>query len=417
MNGIQTLSNLIELDLSGNKISKIECIKQLHVLQKLDLSFNSITAIPGSISYLARLIQLNISRNKLQTIGDVLNLRPCSNLQKLDLNNNPISTLQHYRPYIIYYLSQMSMLDSKAISQSELIESRQRFERNEMETLLNTIHQKEEQITSLKQNMSNLSKYKQQSQQTIEELNQYIEQQKQNITELNTQLTTQQHLIRSKNDALTKTRNELSQMEDQYYELQLSIQHTPHGEREHKEESEEVLPMDHDLPSKLSDACAVYLDSIQSVNEIMARYNDLKQEYEVGKENMNMIQQQIAKSNRALHKLNERHNIRQSMENPFENEEYSRILSEPPLACFDMEWNVSPIQKRRHDDEEEKQQHMTVSDDSIKAKIREAHQIEEDIARIEEELKRKRRSTQNTNGNRGSMGTYSSHVDKSHELV
>eukprot|EP01083_Nonionella_stella_P185335 675607_1 len=417
MNGIQTLSNLIELDLSGNKISKIECIKQLHVLQKLDLSFNSITAIPGSISYLARLIQLNISRNKLQTIGDVLNLRPCSNLQKLDLNNNPISTLQHYRPYIIYYLSQMSMLDSKAISQSELIESRQRFERNEMETLLNTIHQKEEQITSLKQNMSNLSKYKQQSQQTIEELNQYIEQQKQNITELNTQLTTQQHLIRSKNDALTKTRNELSQMEDQYYELQLSIQHTPHGEREHKEESEELLPMDHDLPSKLSDACAVYLDSIQSVNEIMARYNGLKQEYEVGKENMNMIQQQIAKSNRALHKLNERHNIRQSMENPFENEEYSRILSEPPLACFDMEWNVSPIQKRRHDDEEEKQQHMTVSDDSIKAKIREAHQIEEDIARIEEELKRKRRSTQNTNGNRGSMGTYSSHVDKSHELV
>ena len=72
MVGIEKLHNLIELDLSGNKIHKIECIKPLQSLQKLDLSFNCITNIPTSMSSLSQLAILNISRNKLQNVCPLL---------------------------------------------------------------------------------------------------------------------------------------------------------------------------------------------------------------------------------------------------------------------------------------------------------------------------------------------------------
>lgn len=68
MIGIEKLNNLIQLDLSGNNIQKIECIKHLKLLQKLDLSFNSIINIPPSISYLSQLNSLKLSNNKIQNV-------------------------------------------------------------------------------------------------------------------------------------------------------------------------------------------------------------------------------------------------------------------------------------------------------------------------------------------------------------
>ncbi len=57
----------------------------------------------------------------MKWIRDALNLRQCSNLQKLDLNSNPISSLTHYKSFIIYYLSQISMFDCNSITQHELL--------------------------------------------------------------------------------------------------------------------------------------------------------------------------------------------------------------------------------------------------------------------------------------------------------
>lgn len=73
MIGIEKLYNLIELDLSGNNLEKIECIKSLKLLQKLDLSFNSITNIAPSISYLSQLNNLKLSNNKIQNVCFIQN--------------------------------------------------------------------------------------------------------------------------------------------------------------------------------------------------------------------------------------------------------------------------------------------------------------------------------------------------------
>ena len=71
MSGISKLHNLTELDLSGNNIQQIECIKPLKLLRKMDLSFNAITSIPPSMSYLSQLTHLNLSRNKLQNVRSI----------------------------------------------------------------------------------------------------------------------------------------------------------------------------------------------------------------------------------------------------------------------------------------------------------------------------------------------------------
>merc|ERR1712233_300156 len=216
----------------------------------------------------------------------------------------------------------------------------QRFERNEIEKLLNDLKEKDEEITNLKDRIKRLNEYKADSEQTIKGYIESLNAEKLKNKELNTQIATQQQLIRHKNESLTKTRNELSEFEEKYHELmrrEQNVQNVPTMEEE-KSESEYIEP----LPSKLKEACSVYLDSIQSVNEIVARFDHLKKQHLATKENMNVIQQQIIKSNEALNKLKERNNIRDSVENPFENDAYSAILQKTP-SFPDIQWEISPI--------------------------------------------------------------------------
>ncbi len=66
--------NLEELDFSDSKIQTIDCnsIKNLNLLQELDLSSNQITEIPECINSLPNLRILNLSANKLKTIDSSL---------------------------------------------------------------------------------------------------------------------------------------------------------------------------------------------------------------------------------------------------------------------------------------------------------------------------------------------------------
>ena len=403
-------------------------------------------------------------------IRDVLNLRQCSNLQKVDFNNNPMALMDQYRHFVVFYLSQISMLDSRTISQNELSDSRERFERNEIDKVLQLLEGKEGEIKRLKSDLQNLANYKRESEGQIGELQQCIEHQKESIHSLSTQLATQREMIRSKNEVISRTRNELSEMEERYQHLQgamadLERQHSTTFDGDQKEESEtleiggrspksphspfghESSGFQHRMPPQLTEACSVYLESIQSVSEMLSRYDALRQQHEATKENMAVITQQISKSNAMLNKLRKRNDIRSSMDHPFEHDESARILSETPRVAVE-EWSVSPIlaQKKRmrqHPDSEHKEQPqnvpVTISEDGIKAKIDEAHRIEEEIRCIEQQLQSKRqqqRSAQEmaemdstavdnkrrksslssgggTHDNNGSMGTFSSEMEES----
>jgi internalin A len=82
--GLDTLTNLIELDLSKNFIKKIEGLNKLTNLRRLDLSTNVLFKIEG-LDTLINLRKLNLSKN--YTIAKLEGLNALINLRELDLSS------------------------------------------------------------------------------------------------------------------------------------------------------------------------------------------------------------------------------------------------------------------------------------------------------------------------------------------
>lgn len=67
---VYKMSNLQELNISGNKISEINKIDRLSNLQVLNISMNSFLIFPGNVSHLRHLKVLDIYRNDILTFPD-----------------------------------------------------------------------------------------------------------------------------------------------------------------------------------------------------------------------------------------------------------------------------------------------------------------------------------------------------------
>lgn len=88
--GLEKLTNLEELYLSGNKISEIQELEHLTKLKVLDLSYNNIT----QIQYLDTLLDLNqlyLNNNEISNINGLDNL---INLNFLHLDSNNIAKIE-----------------------------------------------------------------------------------------------------------------------------------------------------------------------------------------------------------------------------------------------------------------------------------------------------------------------------------
>lgn len=88
LKGIDKLSHLKEISLSGNYISDVVPLSWLAEIQKLDLSYNRISH-PSALNRLRYLTHLNLSNNDIKyTFG-------CAymNLRELDISNNKIDQL------------------------------------------------------------------------------------------------------------------------------------------------------------------------------------------------------------------------------------------------------------------------------------------------------------------------------------
>lgn len=84
---LDTLSNLAELDLSQNNLSKVpDCVYNLPNLKRLNLSENTITELSSSVENWQRLEVLNLSRNELTTLP--ASLCKLMQLRRLYLNDN-----------------------------------------------------------------------------------------------------------------------------------------------------------------------------------------------------------------------------------------------------------------------------------------------------------------------------------------
>lgn len=93
--GLNALRSLKKLNLSNNKITKIEGLDNCVLLEELNLEHNKISVIEN-VGHLSQLKILDIGRNKIQAIAGLEGLE---NLLQLSLENNFIHSLENLPPF------------------------------------------------------------------------------------------------------------------------------------------------------------------------------------------------------------------------------------------------------------------------------------------------------------------------------
>ena len=62
---------------------------------------------------------------------EITKLRPLQDLNNLDLQGNPLSSLPHYREFVIYQLRSLDVLDNQKVSMEERRQADMRFAQGE----------------------------------------------------------------------------------------------------------------------------------------------------------------------------------------------------------------------------------------------------------------------------------------------
>lgn len=115
-----TLNQFDCFDLSDNSIRKLENFPLLPRLKCLLLNNNRILKIaPDLEQSIPNLERLILTNNYIQELSDIDPLTTHKNLKILSLLNNPITSKENYRYYVIYKLPQLRSLDFSKVKRKE----------------------------------------------------------------------------------------------------------------------------------------------------------------------------------------------------------------------------------------------------------------------------------------------------------
>lgn len=126
--GIAAIENLAAtrnqydcIDLNDNEIVKVENFPRLPRLKTLMLANNRVARVNGE--ELARacpsLRRLVLTNNGLRNLADCDGLSACPRLEMLSLMDNPVSTKENYRLYVIYKCKALKVLDFQKVKPAE----------------------------------------------------------------------------------------------------------------------------------------------------------------------------------------------------------------------------------------------------------------------------------------------------------
>lgn len=135
--GLDALARLETLWLCDNKIEVLENLDRLQSIKQLWIAGNQIEYIKTSLDSMTSLVDLNLSGNKIRSFKEALNLNRLPNLKILSFydphfGENPICNLCNYQTYVLYHLRNISKLDTLAISEDAKSFSESTYMRKKM---------------------------------------------------------------------------------------------------------------------------------------------------------------------------------------------------------------------------------------------------------------------------------------------
>ncbi|GAB6032549.1 centrosomal protein 97kDa [Chamberlinius hualienensis] len=118
------------LDLSNNGVVQLTDLSHLKMLHTLLLNNNFIKQINGSSTYLpGSIAHLNIANNSICDLNQISNLGGLSNLEELNISNNPCIDLSKspvgfdYRPFVVNWCQSVKVLDDFVVTSKESLKA------------------------------------------------------------------------------------------------------------------------------------------------------------------------------------------------------------------------------------------------------------------------------------------------------
>eukprot|EP00062_Callorhinchus_milii_P017110 gi/632969140/ref/XP_007900927.1/ PREDICTED: centriolin isoform X2 [Callorhinchus milii] len=219
---------LCELNLSYNLIRKIEGLEHMVNLRNLNLAGNNIEQIPAWVGKKLRSLQvLNLKQNNIALLQDATKLKQLKELTSLNLAENPLANLPHYRLYIIYHLRTLERLDGRPVTSQERQEAHKRFHL-ELENLERELERKVKEIERLEEEQSKSLEMIRKQEQLNKSLKQEHLQQKNSCKELEKEMETKNELLKQKTAQLALTCQKQYQMEQEmaFYKIDAKFEPT-----------------------------------------------------------------------------------------------------------------------------------------------------------------------------------------------
>ena len=245
------LTNLIEINLSGNVLSRCDRLAKLTQLQKvyvshnklenldglwplinltvLDVSYNQIQRVPSYLpKKLTALRELYLAGNKLVSLPDVIKLRSLTGLVHLSVEDNPMSRLPHCRGMIVYGIPTLELLDGDPISEEEKAEAGAKYARETLEIHEGELTQLRERVGVLELEVEESMKGRERLEKSDTRNREELQVRMQENTRLNDQLAVQNRLVDQKTDEMNRILRNSLELENQlaFYKLDFKVDHS-----------------------------------------------------------------------------------------------------------------------------------------------------------------------------------------------
>ncbi|KAF2268810.1 L domain-like protein [Lojkania enalia] len=116
------------IDFTDNDISQLGGFPLFPRLHSLLLAQNRIVNIQANVSAnIPGLAILVLTKNRISELADLDPLQGCKNLVHLSLLENPVTSKEHYRHWIIYRLPTVRFLDYQRVTRAERLKATSLF--------------------------------------------------------------------------------------------------------------------------------------------------------------------------------------------------------------------------------------------------------------------------------------------------